>query len=469
MAGSSPAMTCSSCTIDDRGQRSGPPSGAGSDARSGATDVFTPSNPENEDEMSETLTEEIEIKSGGGASEEVAAAFDEFMRAFEAFKATNDDRLGQIEKRLSADVLTIEKLDRINSAIDEHKAIVDELVLKSARPQLSVSAFRTPSVRQHKAAFEAYMRHGEAHGLHSLEEKALSVGSGPDGGYLVPSETEAAVIRGVKQISPIRAISGNRVVSASVYKKPFAITGPATGWVAETAARPETNSPTLAELSFPTMELYAMPSATKTLLDDSAVNIDEWLAEEIRLAFAQQEGTAFVSGNGTNRPKGFIDYTKVANGSWSWGNIGYVATGTAGAFDAANPSDDLISLIYTLKSEYRANAHWVMNRATQSTIRRFRDADGNYIWQPAERADLAPTLMGYPIAETEDMPNIATDSYSLAFGDFLRGYLVVDRAGIRVLRDPYSAKPYVLFYTTKRVGGGVQDFDAIKLLKFGTS
>ncbi|MGH6826424.1 phage major capsid protein [Methyloceanibacter sp.] len=411
----------------------------------------------------------IETKAASGSSEDVALAFDEFMRAFEAFKATNEERIGQIEKRLSADVLTSEKLDRINTAIDEHKAIVDELALKSARPQLGASTFRSTSTLQHKAAFEAYVRHGEANGLHRLEEKALSVGSGPDGGYLVPAETEAAVIRGVKNISPIRAIAGNRVVSASVYKKPFAITGPSTGWVAETATRPETNSPTLAELTFPTMELYAMPSATQTLLDDSAVNIDEWLAEEVQIAFAQQEGTAFVSGDGTNKPKGFLAYTKVANGSWSWGNIGYIATGTDGAFDTADPSDDLIDFIYALKSEYRANAHWVMNRATQATIRKFKDADGNYIWQPAERADLSPTLMNYPVTESEDMPNIASGSYSIAFGDFQRGYLVVDRAGIRVLRDPYSAKPYVLFYTTKRVGGGVQDFDAIKLLKFGTS
>jgi HK97 family phage major capsid protein len=422
----------------------------------------------------DTRVGDIETKAASGAaasgsSEDVAVAFDEFMRAFEAFKATNNERIGQIEKRLSADVLTIEKLDRINNAIDEHKAIVDELALKSARPQLGASTFRSASTLQHKAAFEAYVRHGEAHGLHKLEEKALSVGSGPDGGYLVPEETEAAVIRGVKNISPIRAIAGNRVVRASVYKKPFAITGPSTGWVAETATRPETNSPTLAELTFPTMEIYAMPSATQTLLDDSAVNIDEWLAEEVQIAFAQQEGTAFVSGDGTNKPKGFLAYTKVANGSWSWGNIGYVATGTDGAFDTTNPSDDLIDFIYALKSEYRANAHWVMNRATQATIRKFKDADGNYIWQPAERADLSPTLMNYPVTESEDMPNVASGSYSIAFGDFQRGYLVVDRAGIRVLRDPYSAKPYVLFYTTKRVGGGVQDFDAIKLLKFATS
>ena len=417
--------------------------------------------------MSEETTT-IEVKARGQA-EDVGAAFDEFMHAFEEFKATNDERLGQLETRLSADVVTTEKLERINRAIDEHKAVVDELALKSARPRLGPSVESRGAVLQHKAAFETYVRHGEDHGLHGLEEKALSVGSGADGGYLVPTETEASVMRGVKAISPIRAIAGNRTVSASVYKKPFAISGPATGWVAETAARPETNSPTLSELTFPTMELYAMPSATQALLDDAAVNIDEWLAEEIRIAFAQQEGTAFVSGDGTNKPKGFLAYTKVANGSWSWGNLGYLATGTDADFDDTDPSDALVDLIYALKSDYRANAHWVLNRATQATIRKFKDADGNYVWQPGERADLSPTLMNYPVVESEDMPSVASNAYAVAFGDFNRGYLVVDRTGIRVLRDPYSAKPYVLFYTTKRVGGGVQDFDAIKLLKFGTS
>ena len=405
-----------------------------------------------------------------GAGDDVALAFEQFLRAFEVFKAENDARLAQMEQNRTADVVTTEKLARINQALDQQQSVMDQLTLKGARPRLSMSPrFSSTGLLQHKAAFDGYMRRGETAGLHAIEQKALSVSSDPDGGYLVPPETEAAVIRGVKDISPIRAIAGNRTVSASVYKKPFSITGPATGWVAETATRPETNSPTLAELTFPTMEVYAMPSATQTLLDDSAVNIDEWLAEEIQVAFAQQEGAAFVSGDGNNKPKGFLDYTKVDNGSWSWGNIGYVATGTDGAFDASSPSDDLIDFIYTLKSDYRANAHWVMNRATQATIRKFKDADGNYLWQPPERADLSPTLMNYPIAESEDMPDIASDSFSVAFGDFQRGYLVVDRAGIRVLRDPFSAKPYVLFYTTKRVGGGVQDFDAIKLLKFGTS
>ena len=406
----------------------------------------------------------LEIKSATG---DLNGAFDDFMHAFQSFKDSNDERLDQLERRLSPDVVTTDRLERIDRALDQHKRVVDELALKTARPHLAGSSQRTSSAGlQHKAAFEAYVRKGEAANLRDLEAKALSVGTDADGGFLVPDEIERAVNRAVRNVSPVRAIAGVRQVSGSVYKKPFAITGAETGWVAETAARPETDTPTLAELAFPTMELYAMPAATSALLDDSAVNIDEWIAEEVRDAFAEQEGTAFVTGNGTAKPKGFLDYTKVDNASWTWGNIGFLKTGTAGAFAASNPGDKLIDLIYAVKSGYRANGTFVFNRATQAVIRKMKDGDGNYLWQPAAKAGDASTLMGFPVAESEDMPTIATDSYSVAFGDFRRGYLIVDRVGIRVLRDPYSSKPYVLFYTTKRVGGGVQDFDAIKLLKF---
>jgi HK97 family phage major capsid protein len=392
-------------------------------------------------------------------------AFAEYMRAFEAYKAENERRLAEIETRGAADVVTTDHIARLDRALDDTRRRLDEMALKSARPHLG-PAPRSHTQTQHKSAFEAYIRKGEAAGLHDLEQKALSVGSNPDGGYLVPAEAETTVNTALRDISPIRAIAGVRQVSGSVYKRPFSLTGPGTGWVGETAARPETSTPTLTELSFPTMELYAMPAATSALLDDAAVNIDEWIAEEVRVAFAEQEGTAFVTGNGTNRPKGFLAYPTVANASWTWGNVGFVTTGAAGAFPAANPTDKLIDLAYSLKSSYRANAHFVMSRATQAQIRKFKDADGNYIWQPSVRPGEMPTLLGHPVAESEDMPAIAADSFSIAFGDFRRGYLIVDRVGIRILRDPYSSKPYVLFYTTKRVGGGIQDFNAIKLLKF---
>ena len=404
-------------------------------------------------------------------SRDVNDAFDGFMTTFEAFRQANDHRLEQIETRMSADVVTLEKVDRLNSALDEHKAKLDALTLKARRPRLGHDGDEARSTQssEHKAAFERYVRRGDAGLLVNIESKSLSVGSDPDGGYLVPAETETEIGRLLAAASPIRAIAGVRQVSASVYKKPFAISGAATGWVGETAARAETASPTLAELQFPTMELYAMPAATQSLLDDSAVNVDQWIAEEVQTVFAEQEGAAFVTGNGVNKPRGFLDYTIVDDGSWSWGNVGYVPTGAAGAFPASDASDVLVDLVYSLKAGYRQGSYWVMNRRTQAEIRKLKDANGHYLWQPAATADGRASLMSFPIAEAEDMPDIAADATAIAFGDFRRGYLIVDRLGVRVLRDPYSSKPYVLFYTTKRVGGGVQNFEAIKLLKFAVS
>jgi HK97 family phage major capsid protein len=393
--------------------------------------------------------ETLETKAHGG---------DDIFSAFEAFKDANDERLAQIEKRMSADVVTVDKVERINKKLDE-------LTLKSRRPVIGDSVKAEPN--EHKRAFESYVRKGETQGLFDLEAKAMSIGSNPDGGYLVPQETEAEIGRLLSRASPIRAIADVRQVSSAIYKKPFVTVGAAAGWVGEAVARPQTNSPTLAELSFPTMELYAQPAATQALLDDSVVNLDEWISREVETVFAEQETEAFINGDGVNKPKGFMTYPKIANASWTWGNTGYIATGVAGAFAASNPSDKLVDLIYAVKAGYRQNARWVLNRAVQGAIRKFKDAQGNYLWQPAATAEGSATLLGFPVVESEYMPDIATDAHALAFGDFKRGYLVVDRVGVRVLRDPYSTKPYVLFYTTKRVGGGMQDFDAVKTLKFG--
>ncbi|MBO9418389.1 phage major capsid protein [Labrenzia sp. R4_2] len=403
--------------------------------------------------------------SGG---DDVARTFDVFFRTFESYRAVNDARLAEIESRGSADVISLEKLDRLDAALDATQRRLDDLTLKSRRPQIGRHGPRqtTSAALEHKAAFEAYVRSGREQPLRPLEVKALSAGSDPDGGYLVPEETEAGIMRRLSQVSPIRAISGNRQVSSSTYKKPFAVTGPQSGWVGETAARPQTNSPQLAELTFPAMELYAMPAATSTLLDDAAVDMDQWIAEEVEAAFAEQEGAAFVNGDGVNKPLGFLQAPRVAESSWTWGSLGTMPTGTAGAFPASDAGDTLIDLIYSLKSGYRQNGRFVMNRKTQSEIRKLKDGDGTYLWQPPAGVDGAATLLNFPITEAEDMPDIANDAPAIAFGDFRRGYLVVDRMGVRLLRDPYSAKPYVLFYTTKRVGGGVQDYDAIKLLMF---
>ena len=405
-----------------------------------------------------------------GTGNDVAEAFDEFMIAFEAFKETNDERLAQIETQVTADPVTEEKMGRIDRAVEDHKRRLDNLLLKSQRPSLSSGGAAMSAVQmEHKSGFHSYIRNGSDHGLRGLEEKAMSVSSDPDGGYLVPEELSTEIGRRLATISPIRSIASVREVSGNVYKKPFASTGPVVGWVGETEPRPQTASPSLAELQFPTMELYAMPAATPTLLEDTAIDLDRWIGEEVEIAFAEQESAAFVNGDGVNKPTGFLNAPQVDEASWSWGNLGTIATGAAGEFDPATGADVLVDTIYALKAGYRQNASFVMNRRTQAEIRKLKDADGNYLWQAPAMPGTAAMLMGFPVVEAEDMPDIDNDATAIAFGDFRRGYLVVDRAGVRVLRDPYSAKPYVLFYTTKRVGGGIQDFDAIKLVKFGTA
>ena len=406
-------------------------------------------------------TDPYEIKATPGLGGDVADRVGELLGAFEEYKHTNNQRLSEIERRGGADAVTEDKLNRLNTALDNAKAALDRAALERARPRLEGAGPRVSGSDEYKDAFAAYVKRGE--------EKALSIGSNPDGGYLVPTETETEITRLLSAISPIRSIAGIRQVSTSVYKKPVTVAGPAVGWVAETASRPQTNSQTLDALSFPTAELYAMPAATAAFLDDAAVDVGQWIADEVNAAFAEQEGAAFVNGDGSNKPVGFMHVTQIAESSWAWNKLGYIATGVSGNFPASNPSDVLIDLVYALKAGYRQNANWVMNRKTQAALRKLKDGEGNYIWQPAASPDGRATLMGFPLVEAEDMPDIGAGAAAIAFGDFRRGYLIVDRQGVNVLRDPFSAKPYVLFYTTKRVGGGVQDFDAIKLLKFAAS
>ena len=400
------------------------------------------------------------------APAEARDAVREVMAAFEAFKGANDARLDEIERKAAADVLLEEKVARIDQAVAAAQARLDRAMSQNRRPAIGGEPAENVSAPEAKAAWDGYLKTGQAVGL---ETKAgLSTGA-TSGGYVVPYETERAIERRLMTVSPMREIATVRTVAAGVFRKPVSTAGVASGWVAETAARPETDPATLALLEFPSADLYANPAATQALLDDALVDLDEWLAAEVEDAFAAQETQAFVTGDGTNKPKGFLSYATVADEDQAWGQIGYVASGAAGGFAATSPTDRLIDLVYAPKAQYRPNGRFVMNRKTVSAVRKFKDADGNYVWQPAARLGENASLLGYPVTEIETMPDVAANSLSIAFGDFQRGYLIVDRAGVRVLRDPYSAKPYVLFYTTKRVGGGVQNFDAIKVMKFAAT
>lgn len=409
---------------------------------------------------------EIAPSEARGETTEIRGAMREFLGAFENFKEANDERFEALEKK-NDDVVLREKIDRIDAALTEQKTAIDKAVLASRRPGLATANDQPNDER--KEAFRSFMRSGDAATLAALEAKSLNTTTDAEGGYLAPEPVERIIAEAVRDVSPIRQIASVREIGSTVFKKPVSLGGGAAGWVGETGGRVETQTPTLSSIDFPTMELYAMPAASQTLLDDAVVDVEQWLADEVQAEFASQETEAFINGDGINQPKGFLSETITEESVRADNELGYVASGADGDFASSNPSDALLDLIYTPKQAFRTNGRFVMNRSTVSAIRKFKDADGNYIWQPSLQAGGGATLLGYPVTEAEEMPNIASGANAIAFGDFRRGYLIVDRQGVRILRDPYSAKPYVLFYTTKRVGGGVQNFDAIKVLKFSAS
>lgn len=315
------------------------------------------------------------------------------------------------------------------------------------------------------AAFEGYLRAGNV-----LEMKSFNATASDAGGYALPREIDAAIDETLTAISPIRSVANVVKVGTAGYRKLVTTGGTPSGWASETGARAETATPTFNEIAPPMGELYANPSASQAMLDDAHFDVEQWLASEIATEFARAEGAAFVNGNGTNRPKGFLQATTSSAGdaSRAFGSLQYVASGAAGDF-AANPQDKLIDLVQTLRSPYRQGAVWVMNSVTLARIRKFRTSDGAFVWTPGLVAGQPATLLGYPVIESEDMPDIGANALAIAFGNFHAGYLIAERTETAILRDPYSNKPFVNFYAVKRIGGCVSNSEAIKLLKFAAS
>lgn len=397
----------------------------------------------------------------------------ELQKAFEEMKATNDERLKALEKGRD-DVVQAEKVERINSAVGDLQATIDGLVERMAaltlngtgRPGSAASA-ATPERRAYAAAFDRAFRRGE--GAANLDELAIKASlqssSDPDGGWTVPPEMEATIDRVLATTSAMRGLSRVVQITADEYSKLVSQGGATTGWVGEADARTETTPPQLAKITVEAMELYAEPFATQKLLDDSAIDIGAWLGDEVSITMGEQEGAAFVTGTGVKKPRGILGYNTVADASYAWGKIGYIGTGGVGF--AADPAgfDALTDALYALKQGYRNNATWLANRKTFGTLRKMKDSQGHYQWQPSVAAGQPSTLMGYPVADDDNMNDVGSNLYPVAIADFKRAYLIVDRIGMRVLRDPYTNKPFVGFYITKRVGGGVVNFEAIKLVK----
>ena len=352
-----------------------------------------------------------------------------------------------------------EDVAQLREEMAQLKSRIDAQAVAASRPALSgAQAERSPFV-------ENYLRRGVEAGV---ELKALAGTSDSAGGYAVPEEIDARIDRTLTAISPIRAIANVVKVGSAGYRKLVATGGTPSGWVAEDAARIETDTPVFTEIAPPFGELYANPAATQAMLDDAAFDVEGWLADEIATEFARAEGAAFVSGSGINRPKGFLQapVSAAADTVRPFGTLQFVTSGAAGAFAASSPQDRLIDLVQALRPPYRQGAVFVMNSATAARIRKFKTSDGAFLWQPGLTAGQPNTLLGYPVVEAEDMPDIAADSLSIAFGHFKAGYLIAERTETQILRDPYSHKPFVHFYATKRVGGQVANSEAIKLMKF---
>ena len=393
-------------------------------------------------------------------------------RAFEEFKAENDKRIKEIENGRNDPVLA-EKVEKINaelSAMSQVKKQLEALETAVARGQFPGGGASAVDVakKAHAEAFNKWFRKGTGEAeLKDLQIQAsASTLSDPDGGFTVPEEVETAIDRVALTVSAMRRISTVRAISTDTYKKLVNQGGATSGWVGEKGARTETGTPTLAEIAINTKELYAMPYATQQLLDDSRVDIAAWLADEVAIEFNEEESEAFISGSGVEQPKGIAAYSMVANASYAWGKVGYIAGGHASLL---NNADKLIDLQHALKSVYRNGAVWLMADSTLNAIRKLKDGEGNYLWRPGLAENALDTLLGKPIEIDDNVDAIGANKYPIFFGNFKRAYLIVDRLGTRVLRDPFTAKPYVAFYTTKRVGGGIVMYEAIKTLKITAS
>jgi len=411
---------------------------------------------------------------------EIKRLSDEIQRTVAEFKTKHE--------RAIAGKADIHEVDRISAAVSNLDAKLTDEILEVKRAAIfagsAASEMKSRELRDYATKFDFYLRKGGAAAGQELETaaptvpelKALSTSVAADGGFLVTPEVDRQVHELATLVSPIRDIANVTQVGTGSVQLAVSTSNTETGWVGENDDRPDTATSELEMIEIRVGEIYAQPVATQQMLDDAFINVEQWLSSKVATAFAKQEGVAFVNGNGLLKPKGLLTYPIVADASLVWGSVGYIPTGASGAFvgPAVGPplvqgGDVLYDVVGALKYDYRPNARWLMNRKTVAACRKLKNLNGDYIWQDCLIPGQPNMLCGFPVSEVEDMPDIPANSYSIAFGDFRQAYQVIDRVGIRVLRDPFTKKAVVKFYTTKRVGGAVINFEAFKLLRFAVS
>jgi len=385
------------------------------------------------------------------------------QKAFSEFMDANNTRIKTLEEKKHVDPLLETKVDNINLELSRLEDMLKDIEKESNRKNLNNNDQEDQAITDHAKAFKKFIVKGVDLGLKDLEMKALNVTTDADGGFAVPEQLDRNILQIMKDESPMRQVCTVQPIGGVDYKKLVDIGGAASGWVDEDDGRTLTASPQLAQLTPFMGEIYANPAATQTMLDDAFFNAESWLAGSVAEKFAEAEGTSFISGNGTKQPKGILVYTSAttADASRTFGQLQHKVAASATAIT----SDELIDIVYLLRRKYRNGASFMMNGATVAAVRKMKDGNGNYLWQPSVQAGQPATVHGYNLVENEDMPDIATGDVAVMFGNFKKGYLILDRMGIRTLRDPYTNKPYVQFYSTKRVGGMLLDSLAIKLLK----
>ncbi|WP_330926297.1 phage major capsid protein [Candidatus Sororendozoicomonas aggregata] len=389
----------------------------------------------------------------------------EIKQSFNDFKEKNDQRLEAVEQEKGKLAGQVDDLNSKLSELDALKTSLEEELKTIKRP--GTTGNKNKDVEAHQEAFARFVRKGDDNGLKALEQKALNTGADEDGGYAVPEELDRSLLDLQRDAVVMRQEANVITVGTGDYKKLVNLHGAASGWVGEEDARPQTGTPKLAQIAPLMGEIYGNPQATQKMLDDSFFNVENWLSNELQIEFSEKEEAAFTSGDGNLKAKGFLAYsnTEEDDAARDFGILQAVRSGSASGITA----DALIKLVYALRKVHRMGAKFMMNNKTLFDVRILKDSEGNYLWRPGLDVGQPSSLLGYSIAENEQMPEVAADALPVAFGNFKRAYTIVDRIGTRVLRDPFTNKPFVGFYTTKRVGGMLTDSEAIKLLKVQTS
>lgn len=393
-------------------------------------------------------------------SDQVKEVADRLAAKFTEFKETNEKRLGAVESEKASLAGKLDTLTEQITELQDIKTAFEALQKKSNRPGTTATS---AEAAEHKDAFNKFLRKGQDQGLGALQAKALNITDDPDGGYAVPEELDRNIISLLRNATPMRQLANVVAMGGAEYKKLVSLGGAASGWVGEQAARPATSTPTLAQVTPFMGEIYANPQATQTMLDDVFFNAEAWLSDEVATEFSEKENLAFTSGDGTLKPKGLLAYATAAtaDGARPFGTFQHVVSASIGAITG----DDIIKFSTNLKTGYLTGSRWQFSRTTLAALMILKDADGNYLWRPGLSEGVQSMLAGFGYTINDDMPAIAANANSIAFGDHKRAYTIIDRMGTRVLRDPFTNKPFVGFYTTKRVGGMAVDTQAVKFLK----